>query len=85
MQHNALILEPGLHHAKDQHMRPIYRTKTRTLGALEEGQSLSGVGRALGKHAESISVMLAINGGISPLHRTRSRLALTMPEREGIS
>ena len=50
-----------------------------------KGQSLSEIGRALGKHAGSISGVLAIHGGISPPYRTRSRLALSLSEREEIS
>lgn len=51
----------------------------------KNGQSLSEIGRALGKHAGSISGMLTIHGGIAPATPTRSRLALTLPEREDIS
>lgn len=50
-----------------------------------KGQSLSEIGRALGKHAGSISGVLAIHGGYSPPNRTRSRLALCLSEREDIS
>lgn len=50
-----------------------------------QGQSLSEIGRALGKHAGSISGMLAIHGGISPPHRRRSSRALTLEDRENIS
>lgn len=50
-----------------------------------KGQSLSEIGRALGKHAGSISGMLAIHGGISPPNRTRSDLVLSLSEREEIS
>src|SRR5690606_41606685 len=50
-----------------------------------KGQSLSEIGRALGKHAGSISGVLAIHGGISPPNRTRSDLVLSLSEREEIS
>src|SRR5690554_3194092 len=50
-----------------------------------KGQSLSEIGRALGKHAGSISGVLAIYGGISPPNRTRSSRALSLSEREEIS
>lgn len=49
------------------------------------GQSLSDIGRALGKHAGSVHGVLSSNGGIVPLNRQRSRLALTLDEREEIS
>jgi len=50
-----------------------------------KGQSLSEIGRALGKHAGSISGVLAIRGGISPPNRTRSPVSLSLSEREEIS
>lgn len=49
------------------------------------GQSLSDIGRSLGKHAGSIFGVLASRGGIAPPTRRRSRLALSMHEREEIS
>ncbi len=48
-------------------------------------RSLSDIGRALGKHAGSIHGVLPSNGGIIPVTRRRSRLALTLAEREEIS
>lgn len=51
----------------------------------KEGQTLSEIGRALGKHAGSIHGVLSLNGGILPAKRKRSRLALTLLEREEIS
>ncbi len=49
------------------------------------GQSLSDIGRSLGKHAGSIFGVLSSRGGIAPLPRTRSRRSLSMQEREEIS
>ena len=49
------------------------------------GQSLSDIGRALGKHAGSVHGIVSSNGGIVPADRRRSRLALTLAEREEIS
>lgn len=49
------------------------------------GQSLSDIGRALGKHAGSIHCVVSLNGGIVPAVRRRSRLVLTLAEREEIS
>ena len=51
----------------------------------KNGQSLSEIGNALGKHAASIFGVVARGGGIAPAARQRSRLALTMAEREEIS
>lgn len=49
------------------------------------GQSLSDIGRALGRHAGSVHDIVSSNGGIVPPNRCRSRLALTLAEREEIS
>ena len=51
----------------------------------KQGQSLSKIGRALGKHAGSIHGVLSWNGGCIPPVRKRSRWALTLGEREEIS
>jgi DNA-binding CsgD family transcriptional regulator len=51
----------------------------------KDGQSLSDIGRALGKHAGSVHGVVSANGGIIPTARRRSRLALTLAEREEIS
>lgn len=51
----------------------------------KNGQSLSDIGRALGKHAASIFGVVARSGGIAPANRRRSPRALTASEREEIS
>ena len=51
----------------------------------KQGQSLSEIGRALGKHAGSIHGVVSSNGGFMPPIRRRSRWALTLAEREEIS
>lgn len=51
----------------------------------KDGQSITEIGSALGKHVGSIHNALATNGGIVPAVRRRSRLALTFAEREEIS
>jgi IS30 family transposase len=51
----------------------------------QQGQSLSEIGRALGKHAGSIHGVLSSNGGFIPPVRKRSRWTLTLAEREEIS
>ena len=49
------------------------------------GDSVGSIGRALGRNGSSIHGILAATGGISPPQRRRSRLALTLAEREEIS
>ncbi len=49
------------------------------------GQSLSDIGRALGKHAGSIHGVLASGGGIVRVPRRRAPLSLSLTEREEIS
>ncbi len=51
----------------------------------KRGESLTAVARAVGKRTSSIHVRLALTGGICPKPRRRSRLALTLAEREEIS
>jgi len=51
----------------------------------KQGQSLSEIGRALGKHAASIFGVAARNGGIATKARRRSSLALSVSDREEIS
>jgi IS30 family transposase len=49
------------------------------------GQSLNAIGRARGKDQHVIHFLLARHGGIAPGARRRSKLALTLAEREDIS
>jgi len=49
------------------------------------GQSLHEIGRAYGKPHSCIRCLLLPRGGIAPALRRRSRLALTLAEREDIS
>ena len=49
------------------------------------GQTLHEIGRAYGKCHNTIRAVLLPRGGIPPLARRRSRLALTFNEREDIS
>lgn len=51
----------------------------------KEGQSLSDIGRALGKAAASVYGFLSTTGGIAPRARHRSARALTFGQREEIS
>ena len=49
------------------------------------GQSISEIGRALGKQSGSIHGVLASNGGVTPYVKSRACCALTLAEREEIS
>ncbi len=51
----------------------------------KRGQSMNDIARALAKHRASIHFVLSSNGGIQPSTRRRSRLALSLSEREEIS
>jgi IS30 family transposase len=51
----------------------------------KRGQSLSDIGRALGKAPASVHGFLSAKGGIAPIARRRSDRALTVHEREEIS
>ena len=51
----------------------------------KRGESLKAIGRAFGKPSSSIYFLVAPHGGIRPAQRRRSRLALTLAEREVIS
>jgi IS30 family transposase len=49
------------------------------------GESVSGIARALQRDVGSVHRVLARNGGITPASRTRSARALSLAEREEIS
>src|SRR5947207_13451228 len=51
----------------------------------KRGESLKAIGRAFGKQSSSIYFLVAPHGGIRPAERRRSRLALTLAEREVVS
>jgi transposase, IS30 family len=59
--------------------------KTELWDRWRRGESLKAIGRAFGKPSSSIYFQLAPHGGIRPAPRRRSRLALTLAEREEIS
>ena len=59
--------------------------KTELWDRWQHGESTKVIGRAFGKHQASIYFQLAPFGGIRPTPRRRSRLALTLSEREEIS
>ncbi len=51
----------------------------------QKGESLNSIARLFDRHHSAIQGVLARTGGIRPPVRSRSRLALTMAEREEIS
>jgi IS30 family transposase len=51
----------------------------------QRGESINSIGRLFDRHSTSIFGLLAPTGGIRPPPRKRSRLALTLAEREEIS
>lgn len=71
----ARIGRPGM---SDAQKREVWRR-------WKEGQSLSEIGRALGKVPGSIHGVVKANGGFVPAERTRSKNALSLAEREEIS
>ena len=50
-----------------------------------QGESMVTIGRALGKDPTIVRYFLSIHGGIAPVPRSRSNIALTLNERETIS
>jgi len=59
--------------------------KTELWDRWQRGESLTAIGRAFGKPSSSIYCLVSPHGGIRPAERRRSRLALTLSEREEIS
>ena len=59
--------------------------KTELWRRWRHGESLNAIGRALGRIPKMVRYEVARTGGIPPPARQRSRLALTLPEREAIS
>src|SRR5258707_9197721 len=59
--------------------------KNEIWGRWKAGQSMHEIGRAYGKPHPTIRKLLLPRGGIPPVARRRSRLALTLAEREDIS
>src|SRR5437879_12994625 len=58
--------------------------KTELWDRWQRGESLKAIGRAFGKQSSSIYFQISPHGGIRPAPRRRSRLALTLSEREEI-
>jgi IS30 family transposase len=51
----------------------------------KRGESVTEIGRALERPQSTIQQTIGRHGGVAPAERRRSRLALTLPEREEIS
>jgi len=51
----------------------------------QRGESLNSIARLFDRHRPAIQGILAKTGGIRPAPRRRSRLALTLAEREEVS
>src|SRR6266478_1603293 len=73
--------------AMDRGFRRGFTTaeKTELWDRWQRGESLKAIGRAFGKPSSSIYFQVSPHGGIRPSPRRRSRLALTLSEREEIS
>ena len=68
--------------------RRIYFTdkqKSEIWDRWQRGESMSSIGRLFDRNSSSIYPLLARTGGIRPPERRRSRLAMTLVEREEIS
>ena len=71
----------------------VYRTrikytteqKTEIWDRWQRGESQSSIGRLFDRESSSVFTLLAPTGGIRPPPRQRSRLALTLSDREEIS
>jgi len=59
--------------------------KNEIWGLWKAGQSMHAIGRAYGRPHPTIRKLLLPRGGIAPIARRRSRLALALAEREDIS
>ena len=72
---------------KDQRSRYGFSTleKAEVWDRWQRGESLKAIGRVFGKPSSSIYGQLSPYGGIRPAPRRRSKLALTLTEREEIS
>lgn len=63
----------------------VMEERLRFVARLLDGESMSSIGRLFERASSSIYPLLERTGGIRPPDRTRSRLALTLADREEIS
>jgi hypothetical protein len=86
MQHHLIGLRLMMVFMSQQKRSRLSPTqKTDIWRRWKAGQSLHETGRVHGKWHNSIRGVLLPRGGIPPAARRRSRLALTLAEREDIS
>ncbi len=87
MQHFILDSQDGVIAMKRKYKRIGFTAaqKSELWERWQKGEGLKSIGRAFGKHSSSIYSHLSPYGGIRPATRRRSRLALTLSEREEIS
>ncbi len=86
MQHHLkdLLFKDGVYDpGKRSKLSPAQ--KTEIWKRWKAGQSLHEIGRAFDKPHTTVHQFLLLSGGIRPAARRRSRLALTLAEREDIS
>lgn len=67
------------------HIKYTAEQKSEIWDRWQRGESLNSIGRGFDRPSSSIFGQLAPSGGIRPSTRRRSRLALTLAEREEIS
>jgi len=85
-QHFILNAKMECLQMKQSHRRGFSTAeKTELWYRWQRGESLKAIGRAFSKPSSSIYFQLVPHGGIRPAPRRRSRLALTLSEREEIS
>ena len=64
----------------------LYRNRQNVdVGSVAKGESQSSIARHFGRGHSSVQRILGETGGIRPAQKRRSRLALTLSEREEIS
>jgi hypothetical protein len=85
-QHFNLFWKDGVNIMK--YRRRVFFTdkqKSEIWDRWQRGESMSSIGRGFDRASSSIYPLLARTGGIRPRDRIRSRLALTLTDREEIS
>ena len=87
MQHFTLVRPGGVIAMKRKYHRVGFTAtqKSELWDRWQKGEGLKSIGRAFGKSSSSIYSHVSPYGGIRPPPRRRSRLALTLSEREEIS
>src|ERR1700680_922047 len=85
MQHHLTIVLKGGVMIERKRTRLSPTEKNEIGGRWKAGQSMHEIGRAYGRPHPTIRKLLLPHGGIAPIARRRSRLALTLAEREDIS